>query len=167
MTRALLLILLVTSAVSAQALYLQSKIEGKNHKANAVFIESGLALACAHSVLHATSLKVNGIRAEVLSISDDLALLRIDKTITAKSPGLELSPFFEVRHRYIDVRTRQLRERYVTITEDSHANVTFENGMSGSGLYDKDENLVGIAEWTTGFFWNQVHILGFLESTIK
>lgn len=125
-------------------------------RGSAVVIAPGRAVTCSHAVqhheLHLREVRVGGIPVEVQLVSADLALL----TWTGAPPATD-APFepvvhrtvpadgTPVVHRWYDHASRSFRRRPATWSRRSAIREGFRPGMSGSGVFTEDGELLGIA----------------------
>lgn len=159
------------TAVTGQVARLETRLEpragfqpGKPQvgRCSAVVIAPGRAVTSAHAVRHhelrLEEVRVGGVRAEVLLVSADLALLswKPDATPEADAP---LPPVVAreipadgapLVHRWYDHRSRTFRRRAVTWRRWSSIREGFGRGMSGSGVFTPEGALVGIGELASG-----------------
>lgn len=131
-------------------------------RCSAVVIAPGRAVTSAHAVRHhelrLEEIRVGGVRAEVLLVSADLALLswKPDATPATDAPlppvvAREIPPDgAPLVHRWYDHRSGTFRRRAVTWRRWSSIREGFGPGMSGSGVFTQDGALVGIGELAGG-----------------
>lgn len=156
------------SFINAQCLHGRYIVDGYAHLFNVIKISEKYALAPAHAFPagDGVSLTVNNLPAKIIQESSDLTLVEIDRRIKLKSAVIA-DPFKLQNgiytHRYYDFLTRRYKSRVVHCDDSSYIAEGFDEGMSGSGIYNDQNELVGIAEWKNGMFWNTVVIRGYFE----
>lgn len=136
---------------------------------NAVRVAGGYALTAAHCLRWATrdSISVGGRPAYPVARDGELALLSLHVDVAAGEARIaDHTPEIGERavHRwwaYTPLPEEVTRQ--VTWRDFSYIGESFPPGSSGSGIYTREGDLVGIVESPDGFVWDVLSIYAFLH----
>lgn len=162
-----LLLFFLPTLVSAQAVQLRFKLGRRHGVGNAVYLGKNLALTAGHCVeyLEMENLTVGGHPASVVAYNGELGLLKVNcpgvKPVrVSRNPA---TPGTISTHLYCSTRDGKRTSRNVTWKNEGWIIEGIEEGMSGSGFYDANGDLVGIADKIYGACLNVVDISQFLQ----
>jgi hypothetical protein len=138
---------------------------------NAVYLGKGLSITVSHVLSGKNKIILDGHTAQVVLTIGGLSLLKscciIDKKPT-KIAQLVPEDREELTHTYYWYKDKQIHTR--TVSWDSTVNkcdTKFKPGMSGSGVFNSRNELVGLVELVDGTVWEVKDINHFLKEGEK
>lgn len=145
-------------------------------KSNGVVVGPRLVLTAGHCVArpdgwHLSEVLVGGQKAEVVAMGDYLSLLAVPRKfkvppakLAAPVPWVVPGEGTYLTHRWYDRHLRKEVSRKVLVRGALYVYPGFNLGQSGSGLYDEQGYLCGIAESSDGMAWTALDAWVFMEA---